>query len=330
MDLRQRTTVATDPFATIKGIGSLTLRAEQYADLDAPSVARSVSVERTLQTLVNLSAQAHPLETSTLKGAREGVDGEEQRHLTAPRFYLLDLALRVWSETTYAHLPDRRFVDLTGSNGENCVAASLLRDWVSCRSIEPIPEARVLAKALVDERDKRHNRRRRGASRRGREPQKPPAQVYIEEASCLWNCDWYDCDVALFDATRPAFSAFVDEGAFIRAALWPGLARCAEGTVVCLISRDPNPTVRRAELIPTEGPSACELLGLVRDCVWRRRHGRSSKGGHRQDRRAVVGPPTRTKTRAEQDDGAAAQDAGRAPRVLATQRDGVPARVALR
>ena len=69
MDLRQRTTVATDPFATIKGIGSLTLRAEQYADLDAPSVARSVSVERTLQTLVNLSAQAHPLETSTLKGA---------------------------------------------------------------------------------------------------------------------------------------------------------------------------------------------------------------------------------------------------------------------
>ena len=260
MDLRQRTTIATDPFATIKGIGSLTLRAEQYADLDAPSVARSVSVERTLQTLVNLSAQAHPLETSTLKGAREGVDGEEQRHLTAPRFYLLDLALRVWSETTYAHLPDRRFVDLTGSNGENCVAASLLRDWVSCRSIEPIPEARVLAKALVDERDKRHNRRRRGASRRGREPQKPPAQVYIEEASCLWNCDWYDCDVALFDATRPAFSAFVDEGAFVRAALWPGLARCAEGTVVCLISRDPNPTVRRAELIPTEGPSACELL----------------------------------------------------------------------
>ena len=77
MDLRQRTTIATDPFATIKGIGSLTLRAEQYADLDAPSVARSVSVERTLQTLVNLSAQAHPLETSTLKGAREGVDGEE-------------------------------------------------------------------------------------------------------------------------------------------------------------------------------------------------------------------------------------------------------------
>ena len=56
MDLRQRTTIATDPFATIKGIGSLTLRAEQYADLDAPSVARSVSVERTLQTLVNLSA----------------------------------------------------------------------------------------------------------------------------------------------------------------------------------------------------------------------------------------------------------------------------------
>ena len=35
MDLRQRTTIATDPFATIKGIGSLTLRAEQYADLDA-------------------------------------------------------------------------------------------------------------------------------------------------------------------------------------------------------------------------------------------------------------------------------------------------------
>ena len=132
MDLRQRTTIATDPFATIKGIGSLTLRAEQYADLDAPSVARSVSVERTLQTLVNLSAQAHPLETSTLKGAREGVDGEEQRHLTAPRFYLLDLALRVWSETTYAHLPDR-VCRWDGKNGENCVAASL-RDWVSCQA----------------------------------------------------------------------------------------------------------------------------------------------------------------------------------------------------
>ena len=146
----------------------------------------------------------------------------------------------------------------------------------------------------------------------------------------MWDCDWYDCDVALFDATRPAFSAFVDEGAFIRAALWPGLARCAEGTVVCLISRDPNPTVRRAELIPTEGPSACELLDSCVIACGDGGDGRSSKGGHRQDRRAVVGPPTRTTTRAEQDDGAAAQNAGRPSRVLATQRHGVPARVALR
>ena len=181
--------------------------------------------------------------------------------IAAPRFYLLDLALRVWSETTYAHLPERRFVDLTGSNGENCVAASLLRDWVSCRSIEPMHEARVLAKALVDERDKRHNRRRRGASRRGRDPQKhrrkstSRRQVPVELRLVRLRRG-----VVRRDAARVLG---VDEGAFIRAALWPGLARCAEGTVVCLISRDPNPTVRRAELIPTEGPSACDFRTRV-------------------------------------------------------------------
>ena len=258
--LDRRTTVASGPTPSVKHLDALTLRAEQYADLDAPSVARSVAVERTLLTLSNLAAQAHPSETSTIKGTREGVDGEHQRHLTAPRFYLLDLALRVWSETDYAHLPDRRFVDLTGSNGEHCVAVSLLRDWASCRSVEPVHEARVLANALVKERDKRHQRRRRGASRRGRDPQSTPAPIFIEESNVLWDCDWSDCDLALFDATRPSFSSFVDEGCFIREGLWPGLARCAEGTVVCVLSRDPNPSMRRCEVFPTDGPSACVLL----------------------------------------------------------------------
>ena len=55
---------------------------------------------------------------------------------------------------------------------------------------------------------------------------------------------------------------FRGEGAFIRAALWP-VSRGAPRAVVCLVSRDPNPTVRRAELIPTEGPSACEFWTRV-------------------------------------------------------------------
>ena len=243
-----------------------TLRAEQYADLDAPSVARSVSVERTLQTLVNLSAQAHPLETSTLKGAREGVDGEEQRHLTAPRFYLLDLVTSVVRDDVRASARSKvcRF---DGSNGENCVAASL-RDWVSCRassrSLEYWPKRWWMSEisGIIE-----------GGEGRQTAGTAKTTGASLHRGPCLGTAIG-DCDVALFDATRPAFS-LLWRGRVHPIRARPGLAPCAEGTVVCLISRDPNPTVRRAELIPTEGPSACELLYPVRT----RRHGGTAGRG---------------------------------------------------
>ena len=113
MDLRQRTTIATDPFATIKGIESLTLRAEQYADLDAPSVARSVSVERTLQTLVSLATHAHPLETSTLKGAREGVEGSPLAEQDRPRRAAHDRAYHLAA----ARVDEVSLLELGGEGG---------------------------------------------------------------------------------------------------------------------------------------------------------------------------------------------------------------------
>ena len=101
MDLRQRTTIATDPFATIKGIGSLTLRAEQYADLDAPSVARSVSVERTRQTLVNLSAQARAIDVELSMSNQHTITNHFLYHISSlfrhiSEYFLTTCRTRAW------------------------------------------------------------------------------------------------------------------------------------------------------------------------------------------------------------------------------------------
>ena len=141
--------------------------------------------------------------------------------------------------------------------------AGMFLPWALCYGLEPLRVGQDVAFALFRERDQRLARRQRALKGRddddGAAAAEPP-RLEVRDAARLYKCDWQDADVALFDATRAEYCGVVDEGCLLRDVLWPGLAAALAGTVVLVITRDLNPTMRRALPAPSEGDAACELL----------------------------------------------------------------------
>lgn len=238
---------------TSEGVTAMTAA---YGDIDGGACSRAISIYRTVNKLCESVAAAEAAERA-VGPPRDLV--RDDSHLDETRFFLLDLALQVYADFSKEARPGgRRFCDLTGSDGRAALAASLFLPWACCATLEPLAEGRGRAAALFRERDQRLARRRR-ATRGGGDDEKPP-RLEAHDSARLFKRDWQDADVALFDATKPHYSAFVDEGALVRDVLWPGVAAALAGTIVILMTHDLNPTMRRALPFPASGDAACALL----------------------------------------------------------------------
>ena len=156
--------------------------------------------------------------------------GEDEKVSEELRFFLVYAGLQAFAERAALCGPRQRtFYDLTGSRGRLCLAASALMEWTRCVSLEGSKEARSSAKALFDA---------RARVRFDATVFDGKCEVTFEilDDRRLWQSDWHDADVAVFDAS--VFANWIDEGLLIADVLRRGIARANAGTYVLLIVSD--------------------------------------------------------------------------------------------
>ena len=134
--------------------------ADIYGDIDSATVDRALRIERTVRRLCETVEAQHPEDVAASSDPLVLDDA----HLESTRFFLLQMALQVFADTTGEERPSGRvFYDLTGSNGRMPLAAASFLPFEHVVCMEPLAGGRALAAALFRERDMRLARRWRRA-----------------------------------------------------------------------------------------------------------------------------------------------------------------------
>lgn len=181
----------------------------------------------------------------------ESIAKSVDKELDEMRFFLLYFALGSYAEQATG---DAVFYDLTGSAGRNALAASMLHSWRRCVSLEPTAARCDEAAALFE------------TSRRAGEA--THTEFDVLDSRRLWQADWHDANVAVFDASRRHYADWIDEDRLVSDVLVPGLERAEPGTCLILItSGQGGGNLAKAELVDSHvstSPNAVLRVDLLR------------------------------------------------------------------